>query len=129
MLPATALCFEVAVATATTGAELPTRQWCASLNLRRLLASCVAVVERVVGAGATIIDITFCGFVVKVKELYRCHCKPNYVTAQLWMRSNSICPSPYLLYPLQLLYLANEDPTKDIAFYINSPGGSISAEA
>ena len=82
------------------------------------------MVERVVGAGATIVDITFCGFVVKVKELYRCHCKPNYVTAQLWMRSNSICPSPY-----QLLYLANEDPTKNIAFYINSPGGSVSAEA
>ena len=30
---------------------------------------------------------------------------------------------------VQLLYLANEDPTKDIAFYINSPGGSVSVEA
>ncbi len=27
----------------------------------------------------------------------------------------------------QLLYLANEDPTADITFYINSPGGSVSA--
>ncbi|GMH69133.1 hypothetical protein TrLO_g1997 [Triparma laevis f. longispina] len=27
----------------------------------------------------------------------------------------------------QLLYLANEDPTKDITLYINSPGGSVSA--
>lgn len=27
----------------------------------------------------------------------------------------------------QLLYLANEDPTKDITMYINSPGGSISS--
>ena len=27
----------------------------------------------------------------------------------------------------QLLYLANEDPDKDITFYINSPGGSVSA--
>jgi ATP-dependent Clp protease, protease subunit len=27
----------------------------------------------------------------------------------------------------QLLYLANEDPTKDITIYINSPGGSVSA--
>jgi len=27
----------------------------------------------------------------------------------------------------QLLYLANEDPDKDITLYINSPGGSISA--
>jgi ATP-dependent Clp endopeptidase proteolytic subunit ClpP len=27
----------------------------------------------------------------------------------------------------QLLYLANEDPTKDITMYINSPGGSVSA--
>ena len=30
---------------------------------------------------------------------------------------------------VQLLYLANEDPTKDIAFHINSPGSSVSAEA
>lgn len=27
----------------------------------------------------------------------------------------------------QLLYLANEDPDKDITLYINSPGGSVSA--
>merc|ERR1712194_967520 len=27
----------------------------------------------------------------------------------------------------QLLYLANEDPEKDITLYINSPGGSVSA--
>lgn len=27
----------------------------------------------------------------------------------------------------QLLYLANEDPTKDITLYINSPGGSVSS--
>jgi Clp protease len=27
----------------------------------------------------------------------------------------------------QLLYLANEDPKKDITLYINSPGGSVSA--
>lgn len=27
----------------------------------------------------------------------------------------------------QLLYLANEDPNKDITLYINSPGGSVSA--
>merc|ERR1712127_731026 len=27
----------------------------------------------------------------------------------------------------QLLYLANEDPEKDITIYINSPGGSVSA--
>lgn len=27
----------------------------------------------------------------------------------------------------QLLYLASEDPTKDITLYINSPGGSVSA--
>ena len=27
----------------------------------------------------------------------------------------------------QLLFLESEDPTKDISFYINSPGGSISA--
>ncbi len=27
----------------------------------------------------------------------------------------------------QLLYLANEDPTKDITLYVNSPGGSVSA--
>jgi ATP-dependent Clp protease protease subunit len=27
----------------------------------------------------------------------------------------------------QLLYLANEDPTRDITLYINSPGGSVSA--
>mmetsp|Transcript_19725 Transcript_19725/g.40711 ORF Transcript_19725/g.40711 Transcript_19725/m.40711 type:complete len:229 (+) Transcript_19725:1-687(+) len=27
----------------------------------------------------------------------------------------------------QLLYLANQDPTKDITLYINSPGGSVSA--
>ncbi|KAJ1463301.1 Clp protease-domain-containing protein [Pelagophyceae sp. CCMP2097] len=27
----------------------------------------------------------------------------------------------------QLLYLANEDPSKDITLYINSPGGSVSA--
>lgn len=27
----------------------------------------------------------------------------------------------------QLLYLANEDPDKDITIYINSPGGSVSA--
>merc|ERR1719491_679961 len=27
----------------------------------------------------------------------------------------------------QLLYLANEDPNKDITIYINSPGGSVSA--
>ncbi len=27
----------------------------------------------------------------------------------------------------QLLYLANEDPKKDISFYINSPGGAVSA--
>merc|ERR1712115_548443 len=27
----------------------------------------------------------------------------------------------------QMLYLANEDPTKDITLYINSPGGSVSA--
>merc|ERR1719491_1011885 len=27
----------------------------------------------------------------------------------------------------QLLYLANEDPTKDITIYINSPGGSVSS--
>mmetsp|Transcript_24412 Transcript_24412/g.75279 ORF Transcript_24412/g.75279 Transcript_24412/m.75279 type:complete len:266 (-) Transcript_24412:58-855(-) len=27
----------------------------------------------------------------------------------------------------QLLYLANDDPTKDITLYINSPGGSVSA--
>lgn len=27
----------------------------------------------------------------------------------------------------QLLFLSNEDPTADIAFYINSPGGSVSA--
>merc|ERR1712032_1342924 len=27
----------------------------------------------------------------------------------------------------QLLYLANEDPAKDITLYINSPGGSVSA--
>ncbi len=27
----------------------------------------------------------------------------------------------------QLLYLANNDPTKDITLYINSPGGSVSA--
>jgi len=27
----------------------------------------------------------------------------------------------------QLLYLANEDPEKDITMYINSPGGSVSA--
>jgi len=27
----------------------------------------------------------------------------------------------------QLLYLANEDPTKEITLYINSPGGSVSA--
>jgi len=27
----------------------------------------------------------------------------------------------------QLLFLANEDPTKEITFYINSPGGSVSA--
>ncbi|GMI43477.1 hypothetical protein TrCOL_g4298 [Triparma columacea] len=27
----------------------------------------------------------------------------------------------------QLLFLANEDPTKDITLYINSPGGSVSA--
>jgi len=27
----------------------------------------------------------------------------------------------------QMLYLANEDPTADIHFYINSPGGSVSA--
>ena len=29
----------------------------------------------------------------------------------------------------QLLYLANEDPTKDSTLYINSPGGSVSAAA
>jgi ATP-dependent Clp endopeptidase proteolytic subunit ClpP len=28
---------------------------------------------------------------------------------------------------VQLLYLASEDPTKDITLYINSPGGSVSA--
>src|SRR3984957_7593231 len=28
----------------------------------------------------------------------------------------------------QLLFLASEDPEKDISVYINSPGGSISAE-
>lgn len=28
---------------------------------------------------------------------------------------------------LQLLYLASEDPSKDITLYINSPGGSVSA--
>lgn len=27
----------------------------------------------------------------------------------------------------QLLYLANDDPEKDITLYINSPGGSVSA--
>lgn len=27
----------------------------------------------------------------------------------------------------QLLYLANDDPDKDITLYINSPGGSVSA--
>src|SRR5215212_1625981 len=27
----------------------------------------------------------------------------------------------------QLLYLSNEDPKSDINFYINSPGGSVSA--
>ena len=27
----------------------------------------------------------------------------------------------------QLLFLASEDPKKDISFYINSPGGSVSA--
>lgn len=27
----------------------------------------------------------------------------------------------------QLLYLANDDPEKDITIYINSPGGSVSA--
>jgi ATP-dependent Clp endopeptidase proteolytic subunit ClpP len=27
----------------------------------------------------------------------------------------------------QLLYLANEDPDRDITLYINSPGGSVSA--
>ena len=27
----------------------------------------------------------------------------------------------------QMLYLANEDPEKDITLYINSPGGSVSA--
>ena len=27
----------------------------------------------------------------------------------------------------QLLYLANNDPEKDITLYINSPGGSVSA--
>ena len=27
----------------------------------------------------------------------------------------------------QLLYLESQDPDKDISFYINSPGGSISA--
>lgn len=27
----------------------------------------------------------------------------------------------------QLLYLANDDPGKDITLYINSPGGSVSA--
>ena len=27
----------------------------------------------------------------------------------------------------QLLYLANEDPTKEITLYVNSPGGSVSA--
>jgi ATP-dependent Clp endopeptidase proteolytic subunit ClpP len=27
----------------------------------------------------------------------------------------------------QLLYLANDDPTKEITLYINSPGGSVSA--
>lgn len=27
----------------------------------------------------------------------------------------------------QLLYLANDDPKKDITLYINSPGGSVSA--
>ncbi|CEM00949.1 unnamed protein product [Vitrella brassicaformis CCMP3155] len=27
----------------------------------------------------------------------------------------------------QMLFLANEDPTKDIKFYINSPGGSVTA--
>ena len=28
----------------------------------------------------------------------------------------------------QLLFLESEDPSKDISLYINSPGGSISAE-
>ena len=28
----------------------------------------------------------------------------------------------------QLLFLESEDPNKDISFYINSPGGSISDE-
>ena len=27
----------------------------------------------------------------------------------------------------QLLYLANDDPDKEITLYINSPGGSVSA--
>ena len=27
----------------------------------------------------------------------------------------------------QLLYLANDDPEKDITLYINSPGGSVSS--
>lgn len=27
----------------------------------------------------------------------------------------------------QLLYLESEDPSKDISFYINSPGGSVTA--
>lgn len=27
----------------------------------------------------------------------------------------------------QLLYLANDDPEKDITIYINSPGGSVSS--
>lgn len=27
----------------------------------------------------------------------------------------------------QLLYLANDDPDRDITLYINSPGGSVSA--
>ena len=48
--------------------------------------------------------------------------------------ATSLCCSPdtafrvdalHLLY--QLLYLASEDPTKDITLYINSPGGSVSA--
>lgn len=34
---------------------------------------------------------------------------------------------PPLSLALQLLYLASEDPTKDITLYINSPGGSVSA--
>lgn len=38
---------------------------------------------------------------------------------------NQVTPETANLVVAQLIFLANEDPKKDIKFYINSPGGSV----